>query len=79
MIEVILLLQLLILVMSFFVLLYFYKTLQNAKEQNMHSVCRFLNDKEVLVRDAECKAYNFNAHVAHHYGKDVDIIVIDLL
>ena len=48
------------------------------QQQKMEDVCKYLNDKEVYIRNKDGKGVGFYAHVARHENSYHDCIIIDI-
>lgn len=47
-------------------------------QKESQDICRYLNDKEVYIRDAKCNTLDFYAHVVRKQYSEHDCIVIDI-
>lgn len=56
--------------------LYKIKTL--LQRQKMEDVCKYINEKEVYIRNKGGKGIGFYAHVARHENSYHDCIIIDI-
>lgn len=56
--------------------LYKIKTL--LQQQKMEDVCKYINEKEVYIRNKSGKGVGFYAHIARHENSYHDCIIIDL-
>lgn len=48
------------------------------KEKEMEDICNYLNQEKIYIRNKDCKAINFKAHIITCVDSNENCIIIDI-